>query len=191
MTSPSVAFSPVSRICAQVEHLGFAAARRIRLYGEEFEVVSDPFPEADGVAVHVTTKKDPSIRLLRIPMTVLQSARRAAATALAAIRVESAVVERGEKSSMNKSSDQDRGKGATEQNPQNQGEGGNTSMKGQLGHRDENAELKNAILICRGETCCPLCRFRCGIHAGGKTQALACVTLVRRSCRMRGLDLKL
>src|ERR1700693_2270342 len=103
MTSLSVAFSPVSRICAQVKHLGYAAARRIRLYGEEFEVVSDPFPEADGVAVHVTTKTDPSVRLLRIPMTVLQSAKRAAA----AIRVESAVMERGEQSSMNKSSDQD------------------------------------------------------------------------------------
>jgi hypothetical protein len=138
MTSPSVAFSPVSRICAQVEHLGFAAARRIRLYGEEFEVVSDPFPEADGVAVHVTTKKDPSIRLLRIPMTVLQSAKRAA-TARAAIRVESAVVERGQQSK-----DQDRGKGATEQNPENQGEEGDISMKGQLGHRYENADLKNA-----------------------------------------------
>jgi hypothetical protein len=92
MTSPSVAFSPVSKICAQVKHLGYAIARRIRLYGEEFELVSDPFPEADGVAVHVTTKKDPSIRLLRIPITVLQCARRAAATALAAVRVESTVV---------------------------------------------------------------------------------------------------
>jgi hypothetical protein len=29
--------------------------RRIRLYGEEFAVVSDP--EAGGIAVHVTTKK--------------------------------------------------------------------------------------------------------------------------------------
>jgi hypothetical protein len=144
MTSPSVAFSSVSKICAQVKHLGFVAARRIRLYGEEFEVVSDPFPEANGVAVHVTTKKDPSIRSLRLPMTVLQSARRAAKSALAAIRVESAIVQRGEQSSMDKSSDQDRGKGATEQNPQNQGEGGNTSMQGQLGHRDEDAELKNA-----------------------------------------------
>jgi len=45
---------------------------------------------------------------------------------------------------MDKSSDQDRGKGATEQNPQNQGEGGNTSMRDQLGRRDEDAELKNA-----------------------------------------------
>jgi hypothetical protein len=30
---------------------------------------------------------------------------------------------------MERSNDQDRGKGATEQNPQNQGEGGNTSMR--------------------------------------------------------------
>ena len=43
---------------------------------------------------------------------------------------------------MEKSKDQDRGKGAVEQDQNN--EGGNTSMQGQLGHRDENAELKNA-----------------------------------------------
>jgi hypothetical protein len=53
-------------------------------------------------------------------------------------------VEQEEKAFMDKSRDQDRGKGATEQNPQNQGEGGNTSMQGQLGHRDGDAELKNA-----------------------------------------------
>jgi hypothetical protein len=41
-----------------------------------------------------------------------------------------------------KSKDQDRGKGAVEQDQEN--EGGNTSMSGQLGHRDEDAELKNA-----------------------------------------------
>src|ERR1700730_19286038 len=115
MTSHSGDFPSVSDICAHIKHLGYATSRRIRLYGEEFEVVSDPFPEADGVAVHVTTKKDPSIRLLRIPMTVLQSAKRAAATALAAIRHERDGVGRGEESSMNKSSDQDRGKGGTEQ----------------------------------------------------------------------------
>jgi hypothetical protein len=57
------------------------------------------------------------------------------------LRVESAIAER-EKAFTDKSRDQDRGKGATEQDSQN--EGGNTSMQGQLGHRDENAELKNA-----------------------------------------------
>ena len=68
---------PVSltEVCARVRHLGYAASGRIRLYGEEFEVVSDPFPEADGIAVHVTTKKDSKIRVLQIPSTVLQSVR--------------------------------------------------------------------------------------------------------------------
>jgi hypothetical protein len=132
-------FPSVSDICAHVKHLGYALSRRIRLYGEEFEVVSDPFPEANGIAVHVTTKKDSSIRVLRIPATVLQSAKRAE-TPLAPSRVESAIVE--EEKSMDKSRDQDRGKGAMEQDQQNQG--GNTSMQGQLGHRDEDAELKNA-----------------------------------------------
>ena len=65
----------VSEICAHVKHLGYATSERIRLYGEEFQVVSDPFPEANGVAVHVTTKKDSSIRVLRIPATVLQRAK--------------------------------------------------------------------------------------------------------------------
>ena len=58
-------------------------------------------------------------------------------------RVESLIAERREKASTtDKSRDQDRGKGATEQDSQNQG--GNTNMQGQLGHRDEDAELKNA-----------------------------------------------
>jgi hypothetical protein len=65
----------LSDICAQVKHLGYAISRRIRLYGEEFEVVSDPFPEAGGIAVHVTTKKDSTIRVLQIPATVLRGAR--------------------------------------------------------------------------------------------------------------------
>jgi hypothetical protein len=42
---------------------------------------------------------------------------------------------------MDKSKDQDRSKGAMEQDQQNQG--GDTSMQGQLGHRDEDAELKD------------------------------------------------
>jgi hypothetical protein len=75
MTSRRSDFSSVSDICAHVKHLGYAISRRIRLYGEDFEVVSDPFPEAGGIAVHVTTKKDSTIRMLQIPATVLQSAK--------------------------------------------------------------------------------------------------------------------
>jgi hypothetical protein len=57
-------------------------------------------------------------------------------------RVEKAIGERRAKACVDMSRDQDRGKGAVEQDSKN--EGGNTSMQGQLGHRDDNAELKNA-----------------------------------------------
>ena len=52
------------------------------------------------------------------------------------------LAERGEGALIDKSRDQDRGKGAMEQDEKNQG--GNTSMSGQLGHRDEDVELKSA-----------------------------------------------
>lgn len=41
---------------------------------------------------------------------------------------------------MEKSKDQDCTKGAVEQDEQN--EGGNTSLEGQLGHRDEDGRIK-------------------------------------------------
>jgi hypothetical protein len=63
-------------MCAHVKRLGYSTSKRVRLYGEDFEVVSDPFAEADGVAVRVTTIKDSKIRVLQIPSTVLQSMRR-------------------------------------------------------------------------------------------------------------------
>jgi hypothetical protein len=75
MANRNIETPSVLEVCARVRHLGYAASRRVRLYGEEFEVVSDPFPEADGIAVRVTTKKDSRIRVLQIPATVLQSVR--------------------------------------------------------------------------------------------------------------------
>jgi hypothetical protein len=114
MTSHSLS---VSELCAHVKHLGYATSRRVRLYGEEFEVVSDPFPEAGGIAVQVMTRKDSSIRILQIPATVLHGAKRAE-TPPAPGLPESAAVER-EKGSMDRSKDQDRGTGATEQDKQN------------------------------------------------------------------------
>jgi hypothetical protein len=71
----SVSTISVSQICADVKNLGYGVSGRIRLYGEEFEVISDPFPEADGIAVHVKTKKDSRVRVLQLPATVLQSVR--------------------------------------------------------------------------------------------------------------------
>lgn len=75
MISRSLKSPSMSEVCAHVKHLGYMASGRVRLYGEDFEVVSDPFPEADGIAVRVTTKKDSKVRVLQLPATVLRSVR--------------------------------------------------------------------------------------------------------------------
>lgn len=74
MTSHSVPAS-ISEICAHVKHLGYGSSAHVRLYGEEFELLSDPFSDAGGIAVRVRTKGDPRVRVLRLPVTVIQSAR--------------------------------------------------------------------------------------------------------------------
>jgi hypothetical protein len=55
---------------------------------------------------------------------------------------ESGMTKRMESTPVDKSRDQDQAKGAVEQDQKNQG--GNTSMNGQLGHRDEDVELKGS-----------------------------------------------
>jgi hypothetical protein len=64
-----------AEVCAGVKRLGYGAKQTVRLYGEEFEVISDPFPEAGGIAVTVRAKKNDSIRVVQLPATVLQSLR--------------------------------------------------------------------------------------------------------------------
>ena len=73
MTSHSDMSPSVAEICASVKRLGYGVSQRIRLYGEDFEVISDPFPEAGGIAVSVKDKKGQGIRSVQLPATVLQS----------------------------------------------------------------------------------------------------------------------
>ena len=73
MTSHSEEYISTVETCARVKNLGYGVSQVVRLYGEEFEVMSDPFPEAGGIAISVRTKKDSGLRLLQIPATILQS----------------------------------------------------------------------------------------------------------------------
>jgi len=76
MTSHPKESISIAEVCVKVKRLGYCANQSIRLYGEEFEVISDPFPEAGGIAVSVRTKKNNSTRVVQLPATVLQSVRR-------------------------------------------------------------------------------------------------------------------
>jgi hypothetical protein len=60
-----------SESCAKIKGLGFTASRHITMYGEQFEIVSDPFSEGDYVAVHATSGNDPNVRTLRLPIAIL------------------------------------------------------------------------------------------------------------------------
>lgn len=73
MSSHTYESPSIAEICASVKRLGYGTHQRIRLYGEEFEVTSDPFPEAGGIAVNVKRLKDTGTRVLQLPATVLQS----------------------------------------------------------------------------------------------------------------------
>lgn len=75
MTSHNLESPSVLEICARIKHLGYGESACVRLYGEEFEVLSDPFPQAGGIAIQVKTKKDSDMRVLALPSTVLQSVR--------------------------------------------------------------------------------------------------------------------
>ena len=57
--------------CAKIKDLGFSASMHIKMYGESFEIVSDPFDEGGGIAVRVISGSDPVARTLRLPTGIL------------------------------------------------------------------------------------------------------------------------
>jgi hypothetical protein len=57
--------------CVRIKDLCYSSSRHVRMYGERFDIVSDLFPDGDGIAVQVTTDKDPNRRALRLPISML------------------------------------------------------------------------------------------------------------------------
>ncbi len=57
--------------CSRIKDLGFSASRHMKMYGERFEIVSDPYSEGDCIAVQVTTGNNPTIRPLLLPTAIL------------------------------------------------------------------------------------------------------------------------
>ncbi len=65
----------VEDACVRIRRLGYVASRRVRIYGEEFELLSDPFPEHDRIVIRARAKGESSTRILRLPVTIIQSSR--------------------------------------------------------------------------------------------------------------------
>ena len=61
---------PVAEVCAQIKQRGYAVSQMVRIYGEEFEILSDPFPNEAGVAIQVRSRRTSLVRALQLPATL-------------------------------------------------------------------------------------------------------------------------
>ena len=59
-------------VCDQLQRMGYAESKRIRIYGQEFEAVSNPFPNGDGIAIRAFSKRETQARTLQLPLPVVQ-----------------------------------------------------------------------------------------------------------------------
>lgn len=65
-------------MCRKLSRLGYARASRVRLYGQELQIVSDPFVHDEGgIAVEVVAESNATKRTMRLPLSVVQVARKA------------------------------------------------------------------------------------------------------------------
>jgi len=64
--------SEVNEVCDQLQKMGYAQSKRIRIYGQEFEAVSNPFPNESGIAIRAFSKRETTARILQLPLPVVQ-----------------------------------------------------------------------------------------------------------------------
>jgi len=67
----AISSQPHSKSCERIIELGYRAGKRVNLYGEHFEIASDPFVDGDWVVVRVMSENDPTIRTIRLPVSIL------------------------------------------------------------------------------------------------------------------------
>ncbi len=60
-------------LCDRLTTLGYAQHKKIRLYGEELELIADACPDGDGFAVEGIARKSGKVTRVRIPLHVVQT----------------------------------------------------------------------------------------------------------------------
>ena len=67
---------PPDILCETLKRLGYAQNNQVRLYGEVFDLVSDPVSiSGDFVYVDAVEQKSNQLRRVRIPLIIVQMAR--------------------------------------------------------------------------------------------------------------------
>jgi hypothetical protein len=64
--------SELNQLCERLKDMGYAESKRIRIYGQEYEVISNPFPKNRGIAVEAQPKGTKQKRVVQLPLPILQ-----------------------------------------------------------------------------------------------------------------------
>jgi hypothetical protein len=56
----------------RLKALGYAHRNRIRMYGEEFDLTSNPIADGNGYAIEAISRKSGNTRRVRIPLSIVQ-----------------------------------------------------------------------------------------------------------------------
>jgi hypothetical protein len=71
-TAPAQESSELNQICERLKDMGYAESKRIRIYGQEYEVISNPFPKNKGIAVEAQARGTKQVRVVQLPLPILQ-----------------------------------------------------------------------------------------------------------------------
>jgi len=63
-------------ICERLRELGYAQERHIRLYGEEFYLLSNPIPDGDGFSIDGIARRSGDQRRIRVPLSIVVTIQR-------------------------------------------------------------------------------------------------------------------
>lgn len=67
------------KLCDLIRRLGYAQNAQVRLYGETFDILSDPFSIGENaVFVDAMERKSGRKRRVRIPLSIVHTAKQAA-----------------------------------------------------------------------------------------------------------------
>jgi hypothetical protein len=67
----------VSELCEKLKQIGFRPGSHVQIYGDRLEVVSDPFPHDNGIAVRARAERDSAVRIIQLPAPILPTSKAA------------------------------------------------------------------------------------------------------------------
>lgn len=66
-----------SQICLRLKQMGYSQSNSVKLYGEEFEVLSDPYREDEHIVIEVRSRRTSLRKIVRLPRFVVDASRAA------------------------------------------------------------------------------------------------------------------